>query len=166
MADVKMPYEQAQTDLLESIVYELQQLRLQTSQPNGRALKYVAKRDENPTTIYPSTKFPLIDEKNGILKFIWVGIDSDAFELQLTINDEVFTTTLPELVNYVGQNILVDDDWTITYLSSSPTGPPAALRFQSINGLSFDTLQFSLYNTDELNAHSLLRYRYFYMLVR
>ncbi len=160
----EMSYYQAQIDLLESIVDELEQIKSSLRVQGGIGKKYKTARVLNPTPIGPNQEYPLITAENGVLRFIWIDIDSDAFEFQLTINGEQFTTSLPELVNYVGQNVLVDNDWTITYLSASPTGPPAALRFQSIQGLDFETLKFSLFNTDEVNTHNLLRYRYFYEL--
>ena len=131
---------------------------------NTGIFEYVTKRVQTPTVVQPNQKFTIFEEENGILYNIWIRLDSDSFELNLTINGEVFSTDLPELAQYVGTNLLVNNDWTLTYMNSSPTGPPFAMRFQSVNGLPFDKINFNLFNTDPDNPHNIQRFRYFYVL--
>jgi len=134
--------------------------------PAPGTFEYVAKRVQTPTVVQPNQKFTIFEEENGILYNIWIRLDSDSFELNLTINGEVFSTDLPELAQYVGTNLLVNNDWTLTYMNSSPTGPPFAMRFQSVNGLQFDKINFNLLNTDPANPHTIQRFRYFYVLAQ
>jgi len=137
----------------------------QVTSTKAGIFEYVAKRVQTPTVVQPNQRYKLFETENGILYNIWIRLDSDSFELNLTINDEVFSTDLPELAQYVGTNLLVNNDWTITYMNVSPTGPPFAMRFQSVNGLPFNKINFNLFNTDPDNPHTIQRFRYFYVLV-